>query len=155
MFNLKFSWQGAWSSAIQYEPFDAVVYNGLMYICVVVSTNNEPDTDAGAHWQEVSLRVNEHGPEVRTLTTQPISGSVVVSNFPPTYAVTQSTSPWVVDASSTTISVSGPLTDTQLRAMAVSVDASGATSKHPELIYRGHRDFLADHSACQWAAHKF
>jgi len=59
--------------------------------------------------------------------TQAISGTVAVSNFPSAYAVTQSTSPWIVDASGSTVPVSGPLTDAQLRASAISVDASGTT----------------------------
>lgn len=46
-------------------------------------------TTAGA------LRVDASG------TTQPISGSVSVSNFPATQAVTQSTSPWVVSGTVT------------------------------------------------------
>jgi hypothetical protein len=56
-----------------------------------------------------------------------ISGSVTVGNFPATYAVTQSTSPWVVDGSAVTQPVSGPLTDAQLRASRVPVDGSGVT----------------------------
>lgn len=59
---------------------------------------------------------------------QPISGSVSVSNFPVTQAVTQSTIPWIVNGSGFTQPVSGPLTDAQLRATPVPVSGSITTS---------------------------
>lgn len=63
--------------------------------------------------------------------TQPISGSVSVSNFPATQAVTQSTSPWIVNGSGFTQPVSGPLTDTQLRATPVPVSGTFFQSIQP------------------------
>ena len=64
-----------------------------------------------------------------TQSTSPwvVSGTVSVGNFPATQpvsgtvAATQGTSPWVVDGSGVVQPVSGPLTDTQLRASAVPV----------------------------------
>ena len=57
--------------------------------------------------------------------TQPISGSVSVSNFPATQPVSgtfwQATQPVSIAAS---VAVTGPLTDTQLRATAVPVSAA-------------------------------
>lgn len=47
--------------------------------------------------------------------TQPVSGTVAVSNFPATQAVTQSTSPWII---------SGAVTDTQLRATPIPVSGT-------------------------------
>lgn len=48
-----------------------------------------------------------------------IDGSVSILNFPATQAVTQSTSPWVISGT-----VTGPLTDTQLRASPVPVSGT-------------------------------
>lgn len=73
--------------------------------------------------------------------TQPISGAVSVSNFPATQPVSGSVSvsgtvtanqgtagtAWPVDASSVPVPVTGPLTNTQLRAAAVNVDGSAVT----------------------------
>lgn len=59
--------------------------------------------------------------------TVTVSGAVTVGNFPASYSVTQGTSPWVIDGSGVVQPVSGPLTDTQLRASRVQVDGSGVT----------------------------
>lgn len=77
--------------------------------------------------------------------TQPISGSVSVSNFPATQPVsgtvaatqsgtwtvqpgnTANTTAWKVDGSAVTQPVSGPLTNAQLRAAVVPVDGSSVT----------------------------
>lgn len=53
-----------------------------------------------------------------------VSGTVAVSNFPATQAVTQSTSPWIISGA-----VTGPLTDTQLRATPVPISGTVTTTQ--------------------------
>lgn len=65
--------------------------------------------------------VNIHASNGGTLTATGTSLNANVTNFPATQAVTQSTTPWIVDGSGVVQPVSGPLTDAELRASPVPV----------------------------------
>lgn len=58
--------------------------------------------------------------------SQTINGTIAVSNFPSTFIVNQGTSPWIISGA-----VTGPLTDTQLRASPVSVSGTFFQSIQP------------------------
>jgi len=60
---------------------------------------------------------------------QTVDGTIDIGNFPATQQVTQGTSPWIVDGSGVVQPVSGPLTDTQLRASPVPI--SGTVTATP------------------------
>jgi hypothetical protein len=89
-------------------PADATYIGGSVTTVAPTYTTGQMDplslTTAGA------LRVDGSG------VTQPVSGTVAVSNFPATQAVTQSTSPWVV---------SGTVAATQSGAWTVAATQSG------------------------------
>jgi hypothetical protein len=104
---------------------------------VIVDNASIPVT--GTFWQATqpvsgSVAVSSVGGSVAVTgtfwqATQPVSGSVSVSNFPATQAVTgtfwQATQPVSIAGS---VAVTGPLTDTQLRATPVPVSGTVTTT---------------------------
>lgn len=67
-------------------------------------------------------------------TGSAVAGNVNVTNFPATYDVTQITSPWVVSGAVSitgAVAVTGPLTDAQLRALAVPVSGTFFQATQP------------------------
>ncbi len=77
---------------------------------------------------------------VGTTVTQPVSGTVSVSNFPATQPVSGTVA---ISSVGGTVAVTGPLTDTQLRAAVVPVTEAGANATVTQLVLVGNTSATA------------
>lgn len=95
-----------------------------------VGTQNIPGISLRKTASGGSVELGTSSDPIRTdptgITTQPVSGSISISNFPASQAVTGPLTDTQLRA--TAVPVSGPLTDTQLRATAVPVSGTVAVS---------------------------
>jgi len=84
--------------------------------------------------------------------TQPISGSVSISNFPATTAVTQSTSPWVVSGSVTSGGRTNVGTITGTSTFAINADGMGSVFVKVDGTWTGQLNFEATIDGSSWFA---